>query len=223
MKKVFIHEDYYNSKGDKIPSVTTILKIMNKPSLMQWAHSLGRFNKSMEEVTYKAATIGTLTHYVLEKYGKKKIINFSVLDDYDYKIVNSVYKALKGFKRWNKEYKPDIIHCEIKVNNELFGGTVDNISMINDKKYLIDYKTSKAVYPTMFLQLAAYNYLLRTEKDMVIDRVAILLLNKNKVEYKFYEMDVKYLEKFYEPVFLTMYEFYNKWNDNLKSDWNTEL
>lgn len=223
MKKSFIHEDYFNTKGQKIPSVTTILKILNKPQLIQWANFMGKLRKSVDEVTQKAATIGTLTHYILERYGKGKIINFSVLDEYDSSITKSVNKALKSFIKWKKDYVPEIKICEIKLNNEKYGGTVDNVCKIDGKYYIVDYKTSKTVYPSMFLQLAAYNKLLREENNMKIDKVAILILNKNKVEYKFYQMDVEYLEKFYEPIFIKLYELYIAWDENLKVDWNTKL
>lgn len=224
MKKVFKHEDYFNSEGIKIPSVTTILKILNKPQLIQWANFLGKLKKNVEDVTYKAATIGTITHYILERYGKNKITNLSFLyNEYDDAIIKSVNKTLKGFIKWNKEYKPKFLMCEIKLNNENFGGTIDNVCEINGEKYIIDYKTSKTVYPSMFLQLAAYNKLLREEKNIKIDKVAILILNKNKIEYKFYKMNVEYLEKFYEPVFIKLYELYTSWNENLKIDWNTSI
>lgn len=223
MKKEFVHEDYFNSKGEQIPSVTTILKILSKEQLYEWHNFMGFLKINTKEYTKRAALIGTLTHYFLERSGKKKLINYSILDEYDEKIYVPVRKAIKGYVKWYKEYNPNILKCETKVSNEQFGGTIDNICEISNELYIVDYKTSKDVYPSMFLQLAAYNKLLREEMDYKVDYVAILILNKKKVEYKFIKMKVSYLEKYYEPVFILMYEVYIKWKENLKVDWNQEL
>jgi hypothetical protein len=75
----------------------------------------------------------------------------------------------------------------------------------------------------MFIQLAAYNLLIREELGIQIDYVAILVLNKNKVDYKFYKMSVEHLQIYYEPVFILLYEVYIKWKDNLKYDWGMDL
>lgn len=219
----FVHENYYNKKGVEIPSVTTILKLLNKPELVDWANYMGFLRKNTKELTAKAALIGTLTHYILERYGKRKIINFKVLDDYDIDVTKPVNKAIKGFVKWRNDYAPRIEICEIRLNNGKFGGTVDNVCDIDGFKYIVDYKTSKSVYPSMYIQLAAYNLLLRDVKNMKIDYVAILVLNKNKVDYKFYKMKVSHLEKYYEKVFLLLYELYILWKDNLKCDWGVEL
>jgi ATP-dependent exoDNAse (exonuclease V) beta subunit (contains helicase and exonuclease domains) len=217
------HEDYFNKKGDAIPSVTTILKILNKPELVDWANFMGFIKINTKEYTAKAAWIGTLTHYYIERSSKKKIISFKFLYKQNADVIKSVNKAYKGFVEWRKKYKPKFKKCELKVQNDKFGGTIDSICEIEGKKYIVDYKTSKGVYPSMFLQLAAYNLLLRDEKELKIDYVAILVLNKNKVDYKFYRMDVKHLEKYYENVFLLMYELYIRWQENLKYDWKVDL
>ena len=220
----FIHEPYYNSNGKEIPSVTTVIKLLNNKELLDWANFMGLVcRKKHTEVSEKAALIGTLTHHYLERIGKNKIISYKLLKDYKKDISDSVMRGIKEFNQWKKEYEPEIVHCEMKVKNERVGGTIDNISIINNELFIIDYKTSKNLYPTMFLQLAAYNKLLREEKDMKIDMVGILLLNKKKVEWNFYKMDVKHLEKFYEPVFDKLLDVYELWSANLKYDWNKDI
>lgn len=217
----FIHESYYNSKGDEIPSVTTVIKLLSNKELINWANYMGLVcRKNHNDISEKAALIGTLTHFYLERLGKKKIINYNLLEDYNKDIVQCVNRGIKEFKEWRKEFKPKIIKTEFRLQNERVGGTIDNISEIDGDKYIIDYKTSKNVYPSMFLQLAAYNMLLREEKGMKIDKVAILLLNKKKIEYNFYKMNVEHLEKFYEPVFMSLLDVYELWGSNLKYDWN---
>lgn len=220
----FVHENYYNKKGDEIPSVTTIMKLLNKPEIIKYANFIGLVaRKNLDDILKKSSDIGSLTHYIIERHNKKKIINLKILDEYDYSIQKAVEKTLKGFKKYLKEYKPESIESEFRIKNEFCGGTIDNISKIKGKVYMIDYKTSKNIYPTMFIQLAAYNKLLREEKDMKIDKVAILLLNKKKVEYTFVQMDVKNLEKYYEPIFDLLLKLYYLWRENLLNDWKQDL
>jgi hypothetical protein len=56
---------------------------------------------------------------------------------------------------------------------------------MNGEKILIDIKTSNAIYPSYWLQLAAYRSLLMIEKGIRVDKVAILWLNaKTRTEGK---------------------------------------
>lgn len=220
----FVHENYYNKKGDEIPSVTTVMKIMNKPELLKWSNFVGlTLHKNIDEILDTSSTIGSLTHYIIERHNKRKIINFKILDDYKPSIQRAVDKTIKGFQLYLKEYKPKSIHSELRVQNDLFGGTIDNICKIDKKIYIVDYKTSKDVYPSMFIQLAAYNKLLREEKGLKIDKVAILLLEKKKINFKFVQMDIENLEKYYEPIFYLLLKLYYLWKENLEKDWNKKL
>lgn len=220
----FVHEGYYNKKGDEIPSVTTIMKLLNKPELVDWANFMGLVcGMKVEDILTKSSIIGSLTHYIIERHNKKKIINYKILDDYSPSIQKSVNNTIKSFKLFLKEYKPKSLKSEFRVQNDKYGGTIDNISKIKDEKFLIDYKTSKQVYPSQFIQLAAYNKLLREEEDIKIDKVAILVLDKKKINFQFYQMEVDYLEKYYEPIFDLLVQLYYLWRENLINDWNTDL
>jgi hypothetical protein len=67
-----------------------------------------------------------------------------------------------------------------------YAGTIDRIIDMNGEKILIDIKTSNAIYPSYWLQLAAYRSLL-TEKEGYnpVDKVGILWLNaKTRTEGK---------------------------------------
>ena len=61
------------------------------------------------------------------------------------------------------------IYIEQKVSNDI---------SISDKLTLLDFKTSKNFYSSMFLQLGAYITLLE-EAGYDIDQVAILIINEN--------------------------------------------
>ena len=56
-----------------------------------------------------------------------------------------------------------------------YAGTLDRVITIDGKTYLVDIKTSNSIYPSYWLQLAAYRELLGDLHK--IDGVAILWLN----------------------------------------------
>ena len=45
------HTVYKNKYKKEVPSVTTILKILNKPALQKWANSLGFKRQKLDDAT----------------------------------------------------------------------------------------------------------------------------------------------------------------------------
>lgn len=220
------HSDYYNDKNIKVPSVTTIMKMMNKPELLGWANFMGFKRKDIKVVQELSAINGTIIHRYIERISKGKLL--TPLNDMQYiseADIAAINNSIKLYRKWKKKFKPKLIHSELSITSEYFGGTMDNISEINGKVYIIDYKTSKDVYPSMFIQLAAYYYLYTKSKYKTydIDKVAILCVPRKGKYCKFVEMDVKHLKEFYLPVFSLLLELYTKWSGNLKYDWGKEL
>ena len=219
------HQKYYNKNDIEIPSVTTVLKILNKPELVSWANFMGSIGINSEEYTNKAAEVGTYVHYIIEKICKRKIIRLKYIDeDLDFKQQKKVRIAVESFKRFKKDYKPKFLYNELKLNNNKFGGTIDCICKINDENYIIDFKTSKKAYPSYFLQLAAYDILYSSKyKDNKIDKCGILVLDKKKARYDFTVTDIEHIRNYYAPIFLCLLEVYNDWRIILNDDWNEEL
>ena len=218
------HQPYFNSSNKEIPSVTTVLKILNKPELVDWANWMGKIGKDSKEFTQQSAQVGTYTHYIIERICKKKIIRLDdMYDTLSKGQIKKVEKAVGSFKKWKKETKPKFKHNELKVQDERLGGTIDCICKIDGLTYMVDFKTSKQVYPSYFLQLAGYNYLYKRVYNKSIDKAGILVLDKYKYRYEFVYTDIEIIEKYYEPVFLKLLDVYYEWRDILYYDWNKEL
>lgn len=210
------HKDYYNKNKKKLPSVTTIIGLLNKPQLVPWANMMGFKKINTTKLLENSAQMGTAIHYTIERLCKHKPTSLKDLDMYHKKKIKT---GVKSFKVWYKDKKPAIIENELRLQCDEFGGTIDCICKIDDEIYMVDFKTSKQAYATYFLQLAGYNYLCKENGYRRIDKVAILVLNKDNIGYKFKIMDTDYLEEFYEPVFLLLLEVYKKWKDVLYWDW----
>lgn len=213
----FIHEDYFDSKGNQIPSVTNVIGILNKPQLLSWANSLGFYRRSVKYEQEKAALIGSLTHHYLEKLSKNNLCKMKSLNSYSDIIRIPVKQCIKNYISFREIYHQKTKYAELRLQTERVGGTIDNICKIDSKKYIIDYKTSGAIYPTMFLQLAGYVYLCRLNGINNIDYVAILRLDKKKDKFEFKRMSVEHLKN-YELVFMALLNVFELWESQLDED-----
>ncbi len=66
--KTKIHTVYKTKDGQRVPSVTTILGILNKPALLDWAWRCGCDGINYKAIRDNAADIGTLAHYMIMTY-----------------------------------------------------------------------------------------------------------------------------------------------------------
>ena len=83
----------------------------------------------------------------------------------------------------------------------------------------MDFKTSKNFYSSMFLQLAAYTYMLEL-KDFEVEQVCILLVNDKMCKHRIIrreELDL-YIDTFLQlsDLFYNIYEINKDWGDLLK-------
>lgn len=105
------------------------------------------------------------------------------------------YDCLVAFDSWCKKYKPVFLTNEKTVISKKydFAGTVDCIALIEDKPYIIDFKTSQYIWPEHEMQVSAYCQAL-CEADKKDYTLAILQLGykRNKDAFKFTEVENKF-------------------------------
>lgn len=82
------------------------------------------------------------------------------------------------YVEFSRTHQPIIDMMEVHMVSESLGfaGTLDRVLTIKNKTMLVDIKTSNSIYPSYWLQLAAYNELLK-EGGGKVDQVGILWLN----------------------------------------------
>ena len=105
-----------------------------------------------------AADAGTAIHDWIEK----KIKGEDQEIPEDEKVKNGVL----AFLQWTNENKIKWLENEKIVYSKKhdFIGKLDAIAKINGRKFLIDYKSSKGLYPEFYLQTAAYQLAYEEEK-----------------------------------------------------------
>ena len=179
-QKTRIHTVYTNSEGQRVPSVTTILGILNKPALLTWAWQCGVDGLDYRTVRDDAAGVGTLAHYLImcDLKGEKPDTS-----EYSPQDVERAENCLIKYWDWEKQNKPEPVLIEQPlVSDKLnFGGTIDCLAKVNGEIWLIDYKTGKAIYPEMVYQLAAYQALL-SEHSYIVNQARILRIGRDDRE-----------------------------------------
>lgn len=178
---------YKTSDGVKVPGVTTILATISKPQLMPWCAKeerdgiIGVINnlddshlgegvlnvKKLlpEKYFYEtkrdtAASVGTICHFMCECYLKNVDPDLSEFPKEQVSLAeNGFIKFLEfweksGFKVTETEWP--LVHEDLK-----YGGTLDvTCKDGTNQNVLLDLKTSKAIYPEYFSQVAAYSNLM---------------------------------------------------------------
>ncbi len=180
------HQRYRTKDGQICPGVTTIIDLLNKPFLVQWAWKLGMEGEDYRKVTQRAADIGTIAHHLIECYLKKQ--EPQDLNEYPLKAVQQAQATLGNFRDWWIKEKLHLIGSEIGIVSEQYryGGTIDIVAMKEPptelhkgEVWLLDIKTSKAVYDEYRIQLAAYKHAWEeVHPNQLIDSVHIVHLNK---------------------------------------------
>jgi hypothetical protein len=100
----------------------------------------------------KAADMGTKIHEAAEAYKLGKPMPPWPED---------IAPTMAQFERWLLAFGPTFEQTEASVYHraQRYAGTLDSIVTLSDgRRVLIDYKTGKAVYPEVGLQLAAYRH-----------------------------------------------------------------
>jgi hypothetical protein len=180
----FLDSRFYSTEdGGFVPSVTTILECYPKgAAYYNWLKENG---KDADEIRDEAGRRGSVVHKLTEDYDAGKEVRL-VNDNgsIDYKLTEwAMFERYVEF-RSRFDLKVEAIELNI-ISKELgFAGTIDRVCYLNGEKYIIDIKTSNAIYPSYWLQLAAYRALL-LHVGVKVDNVAILWLNaKTRTEGK---------------------------------------
>jgi len=196
---------YKNDNGKRLRSVTTIISSelgWNKMPLIAWYTKLAMQGQDPYVELQTAGRIGTLTHEMVEANilstmgePEKKID----LDKYSTSEKAQARIAYKSYCLWHEDIKDHIefLQTEVSLVSEKyqFGGTFDAIARIDGKNYLVDFKTSNAIYQEYVIQLAAYRQLWSEHSDLKIHGGIILKLSKDEVNFEQKRVLIKDLNK----------------------------
>ena len=127
-----------------------------------------RFN--FKTVSQKALNIGSEVHNAIEVYLKREIArnddgepHWDITDPVYSKLGRQAMNSFNAFNAWQKEHNLKPIALEQTVYGDGWAGTLDFYGYFDSKLYVIDWKSSKAHYPEMRYQVAAYLWAIRQQ------------------------------------------------------------
>jgi len=175
-------DGWYYLPGDdgrlvKLPSVTTVLSILAKPQLVRWAarevarailEDPDRYStvEAAAAVPFQrqteASTLGRDVHRAIEAWSRGEPV---VSRDDGY---------MAAFRRFLAVCQPVVMYPEATVFSLRHGyaGTTDLICQMGGETWILDFKTSKAVYYEYHLQTEAYRNCewLKTDDGRIVEK-----------------------------------------------------
>lgn len=188
----------YTWDGRFVPGVTTILKCINKPALIQWSANMAsdHFLASVKQgrtdlvavhkeskVAHRkkaqgAADSGTNVHDYAEAFIKKKPLPLLLTDQ--------AKLGVEAFHKWIDSHHVKFLSSERRIfsREHYYAGTCDFVAEIDGVMGVGDFKTSSGIYPEMRLQTAAYQHALEEEKGIKFPVRWIVRFDKKTGEFE---------------------------------------
>jgi hypothetical protein len=209
------------------PSVTWIAGCYPKNmGFVKWIASKG-FDEA-EAIKVSAGDKGSKVHLATEviEQGKEVKIN----DSFPSKVSGMLEEltieevdCIQSFIDWLDETRPEVLMMEKAVFGDGYAGTIDRIYRIDGQIWIIDLKTSKAIWPEHEIQISAYSHadidykaLGITTEEWAERKLAILQLGydkyrtEGKARFKFTEVKDKF------DLFLASYKIWQNENPTAK-------
>lgn len=180
MKEKDEHRKYYYD-GVEVPSCTTIVKLLDKPELVNWANYMGFKRIKTSELLEEKAERGTYCHKLFEVYFNDGFLSANSNDKFlSKKEYREVIYKLKIVDLFFIKMGIKVLRTELPLEGKSYGGTLD-ILCYNTKKnklMVLDLKTSKKVYQSHWIQTMGYCQLLEEIYGLHVDEVGIILLSE---------------------------------------------
>mgnify|MGYP003426705574 CR=1 FL=1 len=166
------------------PSVTDLLKLLDKPALLNWANKIGLEGININDYRKKSMAGGSSIHYQIEMYIKHK----------------RPFDSQETMDRFNSFFDgKTIIEIEKPIETEYFKGRMDVSILVDGKKYICDFKSNqKGVYLENKLQLTAYRMAENCDIVGIISVPDFTFIPVNITDFEPYEKILKSLSEIYK-------------------------
>ena len=201
-----IHQIYTLQSGEIVPSVTTIIRLLNKPQLIEWAWKQGINGYDIHKIKDKTADAGSLAHQMILDFLK---LQRTDTKEYSQDIIDLAENSFLSFLEWQKHktIEPILIETSLVSEKYRYGGTLDFYGKIDGILTLADWKTGSGIYDSYVYQLSAYRNLLVENGYENPERVMIVRINREENE-RFEELVKKNTDIEFE-IFKRLCEIYH--------------
>ncbi len=167
-----IKAPYMTKDGERVPGVTTVAGILEKPALQYWAWDLGRRGIDYRKHRDVLADVGMLAHEMILAYFLGLEVDLYEFSEW---VIERAKNSFDSFLNFTKKYKlkPKNVEREIISEKLRVGGRIDFHGDMDDASTIIDFKTGKRVYDDYFIQLGGYGLLLAEEGELIEKHVIV--------------------------------------------------
>ena len=166
----FSDQRFYKCKdGSMVPSVTTFLDAWPKGA--QYFEWLKKHGEDSDEIRDEAGRRGSVVHNLTEQLDLgMKVAMCGENGEPRFKMIE--WAMFERYVEFRQLHKPTILETELNMASSKLGyaGTLDRVLMLGGDPWIIDIKTSAAVYDHYHLQTAAYLELYAEHKRMDVGR-----------------------------------------------------
>ena len=171
---------YLGANGERLPGVTDIISLLEKPALPHWyaklsaqaavdfmevganaADAVSAGRKEPERVKRQAADAGSLVHAMAEAAlsGHPEILDDGPLDQYLHR--QTAKQMYAWVRHWERTQGAIVRGLEVALTDQAsgYGGTMDLVIEIDSQIWIVDFKTGSKARTEAVIQLAAYRAL----------------------------------------------------------------
>ena len=206
-----VDDNFYYHKNESYVRVTQVLNIISKPELYYWYAKHGY--KECERIKKERRIFGSKFHKCVYDILENK----SYYVEKEYPLYDELTETIDLFKDWAKKFNIKPLYLEeAMVHDKLaYAGTVDFIGEIDGVKCIVDWKTSKDVYKSHFIQLSAYLELFyhNHKGEYDIEQGIVVSMRDGKIKAE--DIDADRLRIIFNETFLPAKKLY----DGLRNVW----
>lgn len=174
------HQKYFLKDGTQVPGASTIANIgADKEGIIYWAWDCGRKGINYRDKKQQAADIGTIAHFMIEC----EIQGFKPdLGDFSQNDIDAARVPYESAMDWWNAQGLIPIAAELQLVSEHYGygGTLDMpCRNRHSELVLLDWKTSKKIYPEQISQVSGYENLLEEHFHERVSQRAIVRVGKD--------------------------------------------
>lgn len=162
--KARIKEPYRDTKGDRVPGVSTVCGMIDKSGpLMYWAWDLGRKGINYRQYRDDLANVGKLLHEMILAFFLGMEADTYVYSQWE---IDKAKNSFQSFLNFISKYKVNPIHVEHEIISDTLrcGGRLDYYGDVDDIRTVMDFKSGKRMYDEQMFQCGGYDLLLESEK-----------------------------------------------------------
>jgi hypothetical protein len=170
------HASFTLSNGTQVPSVETILNVINKSELTTWAHNMGLQGVDSTAAAQEHARAGMLTHIMIQRYLGGPEWDKNAYTQEGIQAIKNAFDRFQERETANGcRMETAAVALPVVSERHGYGGRIDWYGKIDGQLWLVNVKTAKSIDPEDIYQMAA-TWSAALESGLTVNGARILRL-----------------------------------------------